>query len=298
LKTISAGLQTHYEGEALTTAEAIRITRTDGEVFAFTSHDVSVTIDSVLYNAAQGLDVSGIAGTAGLSVDNLELRTLDDGSLFTRADVMGGRWQNAAFLIFRYNWANIGQGIEPLTAGIIGEVRLLKGQVVAELRGLQQYLQQPIGSVSTKTCRARFADFPTQSPGNRCGLTAASFTVTGSVTGVTSRQVFATNLTQADDWFAEGVLTWTSGDNDGLRTKVKAYANTGGLVTLLLPAVGPVEVGDTFSIIAGCRKRLADCRDKFDNVLNFQGEPHRVSVDRLIRPPELDAVLGPDEAIP
>ncbi len=43
-----------------------------------------------------------------------------------------------------------------------------------------------------------------------------------------------------------------------------------------------IQVGDTFDVIAGCRKRLTeDCKVKFNNVLNFQGEPHLPGIDRL-----------------
>jgi len=42
--------------------------------------------------------------------------------------------------------------------------------------------------------------------------------------------------------------------------------------------------------VAGCRKRLdEDCRLKFDNVLNFQGEPHRPTVDAITETPEPNA---------
>jgi uncharacterized phage protein (TIGR02218 family) len=36
----------------------------------------------------------------------------------------------------------------------------------------------------------------------------------------------------------------------------------------------PIAVGDTFTVTAGCDKRFATCRDRFDNVLNFRGYPH------------------------
>jgi len=31
------------------------------------------------------------------------------------------------------------------------------------------------------------------------------------------------------------------------------------------------QVGDTFVMIPGCRKRLEDCRDKWVNIINFFG---------------------------
>jgi uncharacterized phage protein (TIGR02218 family) len=51
--------------------------------------------------------------------------------------------------------------------------------------------------------------------------------------------------------------------------------------TLSLPMLSAISAGHTFSVIAGCQKRLEDCRDKFSNVLNFQGEPHLPGIDQL-----------------
>lgn len=289
MKSVPAALQQRLERESSTVAYALHLQRPDGQVFGFTSASQSVVIGGITYDAQQGLDVSALSTSAGLSVDSAELRTLDDGTLFARADVLGGRWHGTRFLVFRYDWEAPEAGIEPMMAGVMGEVRLLREHVVAELRGLQQYLQQPLGSVSTRTCRARFADHPTPMPGNRCRLNAASYTSAGTVASVVSRQQFATTLTAADDYYAEGLLTWTSGANAGLRMKVSAYMQTGGAVTLMLPMPSDVAVGDAFNVVAGCRKRLQDCRDKFNNVHNFQGEPHRPTLDSLTSTPEVAA---------
>ena len=44
---------------------------------------------------------------------------------------------------------------------------------------------------------------------------------------------------------------------------------------LSLPGgLAPPQPGDTFTVTAGCDKRFATCRSKFDNQLNFRGFPH------------------------
>ena len=287
MKTIPVDLAAHYAGTAHTVAFGLRIERTDGEIFGFASHDRSVTISAQVYDADPGVAVSQLVTSAGFAVDNLELTTLDDGSVFTRDDVLSKRWDNAAFYLFKFNWADVTDGIEPCMSGTFGMVTLKKQSVVVELRGLQQYFQQPVGNPSTKTCRAHFADFPTQNGNNRCGLTAATFTTTGTITSVVSNQDFtASALAGATDYYTEGVLTWTAGNNIGLRQKIKTHT-TGGVLSLSLPMVLTVQVGDTFSIIAGCRKRMnEDCSTKFSNQLNFQGEPHRPTTDDLTKNPE------------
>lgn len=278
MKSGFSTLLTHYGNGTRTLAFLLYVLRTDGEVFGFTSADSSVIIDGVLYDAAPGLDVTSLVISSGLSVDNLELSTLHDGEVFTDGDIRTGVWRNASFVISRYNYVSPTDGVEVLIAGTIGEVRLYQDKVVAELRGLQQYLQQTVGSLTTKTCRARLGD-------SRCTKDLTSFTVATTVSAVASNQVFTgTGLAQADDYFGAGELIWTGGDNIGLKAMVKQFAS--GVITLLLPAYYTVQVGDAFTIIAGCRKRLTeDCKTKFNNVLNFQGEPHLPGIDALTKPP-------------
>jgi uncharacterized phage protein (TIGR02218 family) len=214
MKTLPTALATHYAGGTTTLADLLKITRKDGAVYAFTSASEDVTIGAQLYTSAQGLDISSIEVSAGLAVDNLELTTLDDGTLFTKLEVLSGKWRNAAFEISRYNWANPAGGIEVRMVGTIGEVQLKRGSIVAELRGLQQALQQPIGSVSSKTCRARLGDA-------KCTKSLTAFTFAGAVTSAANQQVFtASAMAQATDYFAEGLLTWTSGPSNGLTVKV------------------------------------------------------------------------------
>lgn len=275
MKSLPSGLATHYDGRATTLGYLLKITRTDNEVFGWTSADADDVIDGVTYRAAPGLDVTSIEQTSGLSVDALELTTLDDGSTFTRAEILSGVWNNAAFVLAEYNFESPADGVNVLLAGTTGNVTLRTGSVVVELLGLQQYLQQPVGAVTSKTCRARLGD-------TKCTKSLAAFTHTASVTSVASNQVFtASSLGQAADYFGNGLLTWTSGPSAGLSALVRTFAS-GGVITLSLPMLLTVAVGHSFSIVAGCRKRLAeDCATKFSNVLNFQGEPHLPGIDQL-----------------
>lgn len=276
MKSISANLLAHYQQGTTTLAHGLKITRLDGAVFAFTSAQEDVVIGGVRHGASQGLMVTNIEQQSGAAVDNLELSTLDDGTLFVKADILAGVWNNARFELYRYNVNAPADGTDPLLYGTVGNVRLGGNVITAELRGLQQYFQQPVGDVTSRNCRARFGD-------SMCRANAAAYTVTGTITSVTNKQTFADSaLTQADDWFAEGLLTFTSGNNIGITQKVKTFASKA--FTLSLPMLQTIQVGDTYSVVAGCRKRLAeDCVAKFNNAINFQGEPHVPGIDKLSR---------------
>jgi uncharacterized phage protein (TIGR02218 family) len=285
MKTLAAPLATLAAQTVTTWAWALRVTRQDTTVYGFTSHDVDATIDSVLYKARPGLAVMSLRLSSGLSVDSMDLSTLDDGTTFTKLDVLGGRWRNARFLLFKYNWASPADGIDPMTAGTFGEVTLQRNTVRAELRGLQQFLQHAVGAATSKTCRYRLG--VNNGFDSRCPVVLASFTVTGTVTGVTNNQVFTDSaLAQATGWFDEGLLTWDDGPNVGFTSRVKLFA-AGGLITLGLPMLATVANGHNFTLSAGCRKRLIeDCKTKFNALLDFGGEPHAPTVDDLTTPVE------------
>lgn len=286
-KVIPIALAAHYALPATTLCTCLKIARGDGVALGFTSLDRSITVSGLTYEP--GFEPSNLVSSSGLAVDNLELTILpdEDGGTVTRADLLAGLWNYATFEVFEVNYLAPTDGINVLKRGATGEVQLRRGAFVVELRGLTQALQQPVGQVISKTCRAHFADFPAQALNAPCRLSAAAWTVAGTLTSVASNQVFTDSArSEAADWFTEGILTFTDGLNAGYRQKVKLHA-TGGVFTLSLPMPFIVAVGDAYSLIAGCQKRHdVDCRDKFNNILNFQGEPHLVGIDAMMAAPE------------
>lgn len=118
-----------------------------------------------------------------------------------------------------------------------------------------------------------------------CTLSRASFTVTGTVgTGSSSTIILPSSaLGHTDAYFALGVLTFTSGANNGLSYVVKSYtAASNGTITFERPALLPVAVGDTFTIAAGCDKTLTTCTDRFGNAANFGGQPFIPSAETAV----------------
>jgi len=291
VKTIPIALQTTLDSSAPTLAAALKITRRDNAVFAFTTLDESQTIDGVLY-VAHGLDDSAFDAAPDLSVGNLTLTTRDNGSIWTTKDVRGGLWQAARFECFRYDWTDPTKGKEYLASGELGQITLKDGGVEIELRDWRQYLQQPVGVTVSKTCRSRLGD-------SGCKVSLAPYTHTATVTAVASRSVFTSSgLATArpnEDFFGEGEILFNDGPCAGMRQKVRSYT-AAGVVTLVLAMPEDFDVGDSITAIAGCRRRherttdnpggVSDCVDKFNNILNFQGEPHLPGIDSLTQEPE------------
>lgn len=100
--------------------------------------------------------------------------------------------------------------------------------------------------------------------------------VNDAVATVTSLRAFDTDSLNLwpNDFFAEGRLTWLTGNNVGLAHRVRDDDGAGNL-DLFSVAYETIQVGDTFNIISGCRKRVdEDCSGKYFNTWNFGGFPH------------------------
>ena len=108
-----------------------------------------------------------------------------------------------------------------------------------------------------------------------CTLLKAAFTSTGHVTAVTDGAHFTTSLTtQATGYFALGVLTFTSGANNGFSTTVNSFTTTTGAMAMAIPFPAAIAVNDTFTVYPGCDHLQATCTTKFNNLTHFKGMPY------------------------
>lgn len=278
MKTLPTGLQTHLDSGATTMCYCWRIVRKDAAVFAFTDHDEDITFNSTTYKASTGFDGTQFQSSLGLSVDNLDVQGGFAAGSITEADVSAGRYDDADFEIYWVNWQDVTQQAL-VTTGSIGDVRQSGVSFTAELRGLAHRLNQKVGRTYQRTCDAVFAD-------SRCKVNKSSYTYAGTVTSAASaRSIKASGLSAlATDWLSRGVLTWTSGQNNGQSFDVKLHTNP-NIIELWTPCPYAPQAGDTFNIVAGCKQDLATCRDKFNNVVNFQGCPHMPGNDVITRYP-------------
>lgn len=274
MQQLSAALAAHLAGEVTTLATCWSITRRDGGVLYFTDHDVDLVVEGHTYKAADGMSPTAVSSQLGLSVDNLEFEGMLSDASITEADILRGAYDHAEIALFMVNYADISAGKLALKTGWLGEVTLQGGQFVAELRGITARLQQAIGEVYSATCRAQLGDA-------RCKLALAPYTVTGTVSAVEAAHAFTdSSQTQANDYFSHGVLTFTSGANAGQSMEVREFA--GGRFSLFLPMPLAIAVGDHFTVVAGCDKQFATCVGRFNNALNFRGEPHIPGTDKMM----------------
>lgn len=282
MRTLPAGMQEHLDSGATTLAWCWRVASADGTVLGFTDHDRNLAFAGTTYRAETGFTGSALTTELGLAVGNLTAEGALQSDALTEADILAGKWDDAAIEIWLVNWQDVSQRVL-MTSGNLGEVERADNAFSAEVRGIAHRWQQKRGRVFGATCDATLGDA-------RCGvdLEAVANRGFGTVLSASGTVLEASGLSDfASTWFARGLVTFTSGASAGRSFNVVAF-ETGASATVVLQEapVHTIAVGDTFAITAGCDKRFETCRSKFANGVNFRGFPHM--------PGDGYAVLYPD----
>ncbi len=270
-------------------AQTWTITRTDGQVFAFTSLDRNLTYRGVVHKSCDSLsstatEMSSSAGSTG----SMELAGLISDSSIKDTDLFNGLFDGANVEIWLVPWEDVGGEIP---------VRLLEGTLGDATQGLNGFVteiitpgatmrQKPLLDVYTPGCPYKLGD-------SRCGFDLDTLEVTGSVTGLTipnspnsaNKRVFIdSSRAEAEGFFELGEVTWTSGDNVGLSVEVKDF--TGATFVLWRSLLKPIQIGDTYTAKPGCDKTEPTCKDKFNIFVNYGGFPDVPGQDRIVQTPD------------
>jgi uncharacterized phage protein (TIGR02218 family) len=221
--------------------------------------------------------------TTGLSVDNTEaLGALNDAAI-READIEAGRYDGAELRAWLVNWQDV-TARRLLFRGSIGELRRSGGAFEAELRGLTDALNIPLGRVYQKACSAVLGDRDC-----RFDLDTPGYVSERPAEEVEENRVFRFVEMGgfAEDWFRHGVIRVLSGAAVGLIGLIKRdrTEGTGRVIELWHPVGAEVTPGDALRIEAGCDKRSGTCQFKFDNLVNFQGFPDIPGDDWTITDP-------------
>lgn len=267
---------------ATTIARAWAVGRADGLVLGFTDHDRSLRFEGIEFRPDSGLSAKAVVQGAGLAVDNSEAEGMLSDDAITEADLMAGRWDGAEVRLWEADWQKVADR-RLVFRGSLGEVTRQGRAFRAELRGLGEALNRPLGRIYHPRCAAVLGDGQC-----RARLDAPGYSATAAIRVVSEGQVFTFDGLPGFDlrWFERGTLTVTSGAASGLRGVIKRdLAVPGGRGIELWTGLGMAPaVGDMVRLVAGCDKRPQTCRLKFNNFLNFRGFPHLPSEDWLIAP--------------
>lgn len=265
-------LAAHLARDATTVCHAWRLTRRDGQVSGYTDHDLPLAFDGTAFEPGSGFGASEAQSALGLAADAMDVEGALSSAGLVEAEIEAGLLDDAVVETFLVNWRSPSD-FARVRRATIGRITRSDGRFVAELKSRMHQLDQPNARRLTRACDAELGDA-------RCGfaLDRDGFSGAGAVAAAVAPGAFDVSGLDGFEagWFAAGVLTWTSGARQGRTDRIADHRKTdGGTQLFLLPLAGAKPAaGDSFTVVAGCDKRFATCKAKFDNRENFRGFPH------------------------
>lgn len=281
MKTASTALKTLLASGHFVQADLWTITLNGGGVTRWTSHDVDLTYGGQTFVSGPAITRGTISEKTGIEVAQLQM-TIDA----VDTDLINGTPIIAFIAAHGLDGASIklerayapAWGLDAYGAPIpiTGTVIRFAGKVTS-IDAIQ-------GGRAELTVSSWLVLLEAASPRNHyqtgcmrtlydagCGVNPASYASTGAVTSGTTTG-FASGLTPAANYFAQGRVMFTSGVNNGVSRTVRANG-TDGSFTLIRPLPTAPAAGDTFIAYAGCDLTRTTCKDKFNNLIRHKATP-------------------------
>lgn len=281
-KVPQAGMYVLAGGSPCTTrwAQVWTITRTDGEIFRFTSLDRDLIWNGNSYDACDSLVPSASEGASSAgSAGNMDLSGAVASGAISQHALASGLFDGAQVEAHLIPWDNATDMPRLLLKGTFGAVQHSDTGFTVEILGDGARLTQtPLVRILQPDCRHLFGDAG-------CRKDLGPLTVTGTVDYGSGARAFGDAArAEAAGYFSRGHVTFTTGDNAGISAEIQTH-EAGGVFILWPRLAFPIAAGDQYSMTPGCTNLKASSGgtngcDAWANYVNFGGFPFVPGADK------------------
>lgn len=263
------------------------IERVDGGILRFTDHNEPLEVEGETFTPTGGV-VATARERSSEQPQNVDVKGILFAEAITDDDLRAGKYREAKITEVVVDWRFPFAGTFGKNVYIVESTTFDNEVWQGKVSGKRLKLRQVVGQLFDRSCRWEFGD-------SNCGVDLGPLTFSGTVVAeLEDSRRFSTDLSQDDDFFSFGRITWTSGDNDGVLQDIKSY--TANVVELHVRSPSPISPGDTFEIVRGCNHLSGvnpdgtddpsgHCKFRYDNLLNYGGFPFLPGNDRLLQTP-------------
>lgn len=268
-------------GEVISLAMCWRLTRGDGVVLGFTSHDRELRFEGVSYLSRPGMTPSAVRQSDRLQADSMEIEGVLAAEALTAYDLDCGRWRGARVELFALDWRDPDAPPVRLLRGTMGDVARglgrgaeAGGSYRVELHSGWKALEERAPLRISPTCRAELGD-------GRCGVDMEGRRLDVRTTRLDGTRLVLAEPVKSPERYAFGWVRFLDGPLCGLDRRIVA-ADGGGLELEDAPDAKGLPTGRV-RLTEGCDRRFATCGRRFANAAAFDGEPHVPGTDALLR---------------
>ena len=246
-----------------------RVMLSNNKLLCFTDSDEDISFDNEVYLAGGYFTPSNICSSNELGEDHCIISGIIDGEIITE-DLLNKDFVNAYLEIFALS----GREKIVLKAGWVGEIKYSKKSFTAEIQPLSSKTNNIIGKCYSENCRAEFGD-------QYCGVNKNDYIFAGEITSIEEVNSFIDlSINKDNDWFSGGILKFITGGN--INKKFTVTEHIDGKIYLDSLFNLKMNIGDKYQIIVGCDKSITTCVRKFNNAINFRGEPYIPNRHKLV----------------
>ncbi len=152
--------------------------------------------------------------------------------------------------------------------GFVSQIAEDNGLLGVTISPLTSYLNQSIGELFSPICRECLGS-------KKCGVSLENYKTKGKIINIISDDCFygdhSVDNDKKVDYYQYGLVKFLSGSLKGICMQIKDEKD--GKI-FLLKNTKLLKINDEYEIYAGCDKTIATCKNKFNNVINFRGEPY------------------------
>lgn len=261
-----------FNRELDTAATYWKVFRRDGITLGFTSHDKDLSFGGIRHRAAPGMVPTAIRLTSDLTEENAGVDGALSHDAIKESDLASGLFDEATIEMGIVDWQTLENRV--LYTGVLGKIEDDRHGFSGELRSAKSALDRDLVPRTSPTCRAVFC-------GRGCGLSAVRFTVKEKVAEVDLdlNRIRVSGLSGPD--YLDGQVRFLDGPQTGI-----AFAIVGAeaeWLTLDRPLSETLESNVPLELRDGCDHTLVTCSERFENSINFRGEPFLPGNDLLAR---------------
>ena len=258
--TIPDKLKEHLRGNILTLALCWKISSKNGKIFAYTNYDQDLMIDNICYKNNANMSSNNLNSSTTTKNEQFRSYATINNTEITLSNIENGLLDDAYVEIFIVNYQNIGQGIIILKSGNISKIKIIDNKLLLEIRSLKSVLNTEISKPFSKHCRAEFGD-------TQCGIN-----ILDNQINITNFIFKKNNIIYSDQFkkYPDGYFEDFQCVYNNISYKIIGSYN-GNII--FYEDIQQSNFGK-LSLINGCDKKFTTCSNKFNNAINFRGEPH------------------------
>ena len=150
--------------------------------------------------------------------------------------------------------------------GFVSNISENNNRLYVEILSNLSKLKCSIGELFSPLCRECLGSA-------KCGIHLENYSSPGRIVSIISNDCFRCNVTNENKtigWYRYGIIKFLNGNLKGISLQITNKIDD---KIYLLAGTKMMNVGDEFIIYAGCDKTQLTCKKKFNNIINFRGEP-------------------------